>query len=495
MESITPGGSEKIPDSSPKQADFMEVRRRISGHTDDPIELENIIQILHREENLPVRVLRDCARELIQEKKRREKNKEMEDRLRNIAGTGNVVPIRLGRTHEKIGNWTEKLLINRDGDIKDCPANIITILQEHEYWSGRIKFNVVSNRIEIDGRSLLDVDLAGIMQWLALDMKMSVRSAAHVLLAARKVAEDHAYNPITEWLEGLPEWDGTLRLDTLFSDVFGTQQSPYSAHCAKTIFCSLIARAYRPGCVVRSVVILEGNEKIGKSQFVRDIGDPWSREILTSLENVVASAEIIQGLWVAELPELDSLVRTRESRVKAFITICIDRYREPYARVSEDRPRLTVFIGTVNPPDGRNQFREEEENTRWFPIPVIYYEREVFLSMREQLFAEALAYYRRHENDWWEAGEEVSNEAKKLREERTSQDPWTYEISNYLIGHAEVTISGIMDALEIPMDRRTKTMSQRIGTIIRGLGWDVKRSDYTSGRRVRMYTRCIEIGG
>ena len=41
---------------------------------------------------------------------------------------------------------------------------------------------------------------------------------AKILTAITKAADDRSYHPVREYLDGLPEWDGIPRVDTLLID-------------------------------------------------------------------------------------------------------------------------------------------------------------------------------------------------------------------------------------------------------------------------------------
>lgn len=420
--------------------------------------------------------------------------------FREQRGDEHANPITLGtlfKTSRQAGwrpsveDWKAKLLRNKAGELKDCPANQIMILSDHPHWKDRIRKNLLYGETEIDGIPIQDETLAEVAQWLALEMQLGVRSLSHTLAALQKVGNDHGYNPIQNFLDGLPAWDGTSRIDTLFPDFLGAEKSPYTAYVARVLLCGMVARAYTPGCIIRSVPILEGPEQIGKSHFVRDLGHPWSREVSTNVDSHVAVAEIIKGVWLAELMEMDAVSKAGAQRIKAFITTRNDRYRPAYGHVSIDHPRLAVFVGTINPSDAASQFREEDENTRFLPVVVSEYNADGFLSIREQLFAEAKAYLSAHTADWWLAPDDVRNKAAEVRAERTAQDPWIEKIEFFLSspGREEVTIPEIMELLEIPPERWNRSTTTRAGILLTRLGWRIRRSDCRNGNRIRVYFR------
>ena len=81
------------------------------------------------------------------------------------------------------------------------------------------------------------------------------------------------------------------------------------------------------------MVILEGPEGSGKTSLVRALGgDEWYTELTKGLDNKEIYM-LIQGAWVAEMAELDTLTRSEESRLKAFVTAKEDQYIPKYSNL------------------------------------------------------------------------------------------------------------------------------------------------------------------
>jgi putative DNA primase/helicase len=87
-------------------------------------------------------------------------------------------------------------------------------------------------------------------------------------------AQDNPVHPVHEYLESLT-WDGIPRLDHWTADYLGAQQNEYSACIGRYLPLAMVARVYKPGCMMRSVVILEGEQQVGKSSALRVLGAPW----------------------------------------------------------------------------------------------------------------------------------------------------------------------------------------------------------------------------
>lgn len=397
---------------------------------------------------------------------------------------------RLAGWKPAVENWQDGLLRTKDGEIKDCPFNVAQIIRRHPQWQDRIRRNLLTGRVEIDGEAMQESDIFACLEWCGSEARLGVRNISIVYATLNKIADEQGYNPVADYLNGLPAWDGTTRIDYLFADILGAAQGEYGAHVARVLFCGLVERAFTPGCIMRHVPVLVGPERIGKSRFVRDIGWPWSGEISSCLEGKQIM-EDIRGLWVAELMEMDALRKASASRIKAFISQRNDRYRPPYGHLSEDHPRVTCFVGTVNPNQAQALFQSDDENTRFYPLAVTGYDSAAFATVRDQIFAEALHIVARTPT-WWLESDPVEAVAEQERVERTIVDPWVEPIEDYLIGKQEVTIKNIMDdCLKIPLDRATNSEPTRIGKILNSLGWTIaRRTRASDGKRTRVYHRA-----
>jgi len=469
-------GNVNVIDLAEKKKDFMAIRAELRKCS-DPVEIAETVARLRVETGLTKQTLDRCVKEI--EKEKRDREREQRQQAKGSARS------------DALPGWMAQLLLNKEGEIKDCPANLVLIFENHPDWKGRIRKNLLTESTEIDGKPFNDDMLPEIARWLGVSLLVTARNLSHIYAVITKIGSDHGYHPIQDYLESLPPWDGTNRVDTLFSDFFGAEQSPYTAYVARSLLCSMVARAYTPGCIVRTVPILEGKENVGKSRFVRLLGEPWSKEISTSFDNQIAIAENIRGVWLGELMELDALSKADASRIKAFVTTTNDRHREPYQRVAADHPRMTVFVGTVNPNQAASQFKEEDENTRFLPLEVKELNAEAFIDAKPQLLAEAIVYLKDHPQDWWIMPADVHRAATEARGDRTEQDPWFYLVDSFLETRftGEVTVPDVLEALDVPREKWSRSAATRVGFLLRQCGWTVSRSDYTSGRRIRVYLK------
>ena len=108
-----------------------------------------------------------------------------------------------------------------------------------------------------------------------------------------------------------------------------------------------IARILAPGCKADHILVLEGEQGIGKSTAARTLAGEWFTDQLGEVGSKDASMQV-RGVWIVELFELGTLGRSKSAREKAFTSQQTERFRLPYGHRIAQVPRQCVFIGTTN---------------------------------------------------------------------------------------------------------------------------------------------------
>ena len=174
----------------------------------------------------------------------------------------------------------------------------------------------------------------------------------------------HTVSAVKDWLSALPAWDGVPRLDTLFVDYLGAEDTEYVRAVARKSFAAAVARAMQPGVKYDTMPILAGPQGIGKSTLLRVMGGAWFSDSLNTFEGKDAY-ELIQGSWILELGELNGLTKAEMNVVKQFLSKVADIFREPYGRRTAEHPRRCVFFGTTNEAEF---LRDKTGNRRFWPV-------------------------------------------------------------------------------------------------------------------------------
>ena len=257
-------------------------------------------------------------------------------------------------------------------------------------------------------------------------------------------ASPHSGFPFRDdFLEQLDGWDGVSRLDALFRDALGAENTELNRTAARAFLVGAIRRTYEPGAVHDWMPVLVGEQGLGKSRFLRALLPP-AMELEQYAENLDLSqspqqiAEGIGGAVIAEFSEMAGIKSVRATEgFKSFLSARNDRYRRPYHHEPSSNPRMWVGAGTANDeaipadPSGSRRYAAVQCGAvaDWEYVPKV----------RNQLWAEALALY----NDWLADGSPNPPPNLLPPELREAQ-----EVVNAWHTGGDATMESLVDALE-----------------------------------------------
>ena len=308
-------------------------------------------------------------------------------------------------TPETDGNWQLLLKRNRQtGEVKGTIDNVMLILEHDPRIRGKFALNEFTGRGElldmppwirkgdVAGRMWSDADSNGLYWWM--EKTWGITAKGNIDIALSNHASLHVFNPVQDYLTGL-KWDGQPRLDTLFIDYLGAEDTAYTRAVTRKTFVAAVARAMIPGSKFDNMLILCGPQGIGKSTILAKMSKGWFNDSIRTFEGKDA-AELLQGVWLIEVAELDAFRRTDVACIKQFLSLTADRYRQAYGRNVTEFKRRCVFFGTCNNTDF---LRDETGNRRFWPVDTRIQDpkKDVFTDLTnaeiDQIWAEARMRY------------------------------------------------------------------------------------------------------
>lgn len=308
-------------------------------------------------------------------------------------------------------NWISKLAVSpTTGRPAKTTDNVLVILENDPLLKGKLAFDEFANRglvlgvfpwgSSINGTAAqqwTDIDDAGLRHYL--ERTYGINGKERVYDAVALCLHKHAFNDVKNYLKGV-EWDEVKRLDTLLVDYLGAKDTPYTRAVIRKSMVAAVARAMTPGCKYDYMPILSGPQGLGKSTFLRLLGKRWYSDSLTTFEGKEAS-EMLQGIWINEIGELNGLSKSETNSVKQFLSRTEDIYREPFGRRTGIHPRQCVFFGTTNDTEF---LKDRTGNRRFWPVDcgVLQPTKNVFIDLDNevnQIWAEAYVY--------WQLGERL----------------------------------------------------------------------------------------
>ena len=327
------------------------------------------------------------------------------------------------------------------GEFSKTTKNVSILLKHDPNLAGRIHKNLFSdfligtaplpwgNRVNETGYfTWVDDDDAGLRMYV--ESVLGFRSREVIDDALRNHAITQGINPLKDYLQA-QSWDGVKRLDTIYVDYFGAEDSAYMRTIARKAFVAAVARVMCPGIKFDYMTVVNGPQGIGKSTFFKILGRDWFSDSLKTFEGKEA-AELLQGVWIIEVGELEAFNKSEINTVKQFLTKTDDQYRAAYARKTEKHPRQCVFFGTTN---NHEYLRDTTGNRRFWPVEAAVFKpkKSVFRDLEnevDQIWAEAYAY--------WVAGEtlylddKMEAQAELMRSSHMERDPLQGQIEEFL---------------------------------------------------------------
>ena len=392
---------------------------------------------------------------------------------------------------------------NKNGEPTKCLFNLLNYLKYPAYGLDRLfAYNAFSGQqvftrrapwhsaagFAHDGgaysRSITDTDLKMLKAYLSVNFNYEMPITV-LEEAVTVVGYSQSFHPVREYLSGLT-WDGISRLDTWLHRYAGADDSAYVRAVSRKMLVAAVRRVLWPGCQYDYVVVLEGQQGIGKSTICRIMGSPWVADFPMDPHDR-DTVQALQGKWLVELPEMALMKRHEMNALKAFITRPVDKCRPAFGRLSQEYPRQCVFIGTINPEADGSYLTDETGNRRFWPVRIRQLNKGALEAARDQLWAEAFLLAG---GTAWLAGhhkitaEETYMETKELdvaaaveAAKRMAEHPFTEAVAVWVERRAaegELFLTtrdifiGALGGIDNKMGQRE---SRGIAAVMRQLGW------------------------
>jgi len=340
-------------------------------------------------------------------------------------------------------SWLAKLAKDvRTGEILATAGNLKLIFEKDVNLADKLRRDVESDTIYVVADRLpWRMVPEGCAQWrdgddanlrIYLETKYGIAHKAKVDDALSASADAHPFDPLSEYLANLPAWDGKPRADSLLIDFMGAEDSAYTRAVTRKMLCAAVRRAKCPGCKFDHMLILEGDQGLGKSTILSKLAGNWFTDslTLTDIGDPKTAGEKIQGNWICEVAELDGMAKTSIERLKGFLSTPTDNYRAAYARRARKYRRRCIIVGTVNNLDG--YLRDATGNRRFWPVRVTRQFDQTLLDTDtvSQIWAETQILEATGEKLYLEGALEIS--ARKKQREAMETDPRESRVKSYL---------------------------------------------------------------
>ena len=319
--------------------------------------------------------------------------------------------------------------------------NVRQLVEHMPETRNKTGYNELTRLIEVDGEcydpKLLGADLRERIG-IAYDIEPGGKLNDAIVACARR----NSYNPVIDYFESLPKWDGVDRIGSILHDMMGSEDTMLAREMGLLFMRAMVARVYQPGIKFDLMLILSGDQGIGKSRFFEYIAPPNQHKEIMSIDDGKDSLIEIDTCVVAEMAELEAFRKSSSmEKLKAFVTRTADHFRMPYATTSQEFPRHCVFCGDTNSPAFLN---DNTGQRRWVPIkcgvtrptPMETWQDDKLIPWRQQVHAQSLALYKSEPNKPLILPKDVNDELRRAQSHYEIVDDRIGTIENWLMGKA-----------------------------------------------------------
>jgi len=164
------------------------------------------------------------------------------------------------------------------------------------------------------------------------------------------------------------KYDGGSYIEKLLPKYLGAEDNELNKWIMKHFMVGLVKRVLNPGCKFDEIMVLTGDQGIGKTSFIEKlaINPSWYCSL-----NSIKGKDAVSNLTGKIVVELEEFVALRNAKsadeAKLFISSRISTVRLPFERTSRDIPRTCILIATTNDATFLGDFSGER---RYLPVKV-----------------------------------------------------------------------------------------------------------------------------
>ena len=306
--------------------------------------------------------------------------------------------------------------------VVEQPQNVQTesvlIIEQFLNDNYRLRRNVLSGKVEFKSRAELSAEYRPLTQEAlnsiiiralreGLDEDCNPKADITMYVNSEEV---RLYNPVLDFLNDLPGWDGQNHVARLFSRIPGisSEQLAYLSIWLRSAVAHWLQLDTMHGNEV--VPVLIGAQGCGKTTFLRRLLPRQLREYYLdhlNLSNKFDKEMALTNNLLVNLDELEAIRPSQHAALKQTLSKNKVNGRPIFGRAQDDRPRYASFVSTTNNP---HPLTDATGSRRYIclTIPKGQFIDNVGDIDYEQLYAQVLYEIRQLEAPYWFNNEEVA---------------------------------------------------------------------------------------
>jgi len=161
------------------------------------------------------------------------------------------------------------------------------------------------------------------------------------------------YDPVNDYLDRLPRWDGVDRIKALAERVPNNQ--PHWEQYFRTWLLGMVAHWMGRSSLTGNALVplLIGRQGCGKSSFCRILLPPELRDYYNDRISFKNDTDLNLGLTsfaLINIDEFDKVTLRQQVLLKYLLSTADVKFRPPYGKAMKQYRRYASFIGTTNEP-------------------------------------------------------------------------------------------------------------------------------------------------
>jgi predicted P-loop ATPase len=394
------------------------------------------------------------------------------------------------RAEEYAQPWREDLQFSKNGSLSKRLANLDIIFKEDARFRGSIEMDEMTRGLYYKGVPATDAFAHRICAEFGEYYHGHPFRREEIVSAAMAYAETNTFHRVRNMLYSLPVWDGQHRIERIIPEILHTPPTETTQLMMRKFLIGAVRRPLDPGGQHDTVLVLVGKQGVGKSSFFRILGGEFHNDTPVDSDSKDRFLTI-QSSWIMELAELDGMTSLKTAQsLKGLITSAVDRFRPPYGKSTVINRRSCVMVGTTNT---TTFLMDPTGDRRYWPITMDgVLNRDLLVEWRDQILAEAMVLEAAGETHFMTIEEEETK--AELDHEFKSHDPWTEDVMGALqkiAGRGENLMDGVstkdlLDAMDVPIQTRNRSVDLRICTSMRAIGWESQQK-MVKGLRRRLW--------
>ena len=255
---------------------------------------------------------------------------------------------------------SKKLMINGEAVAASQEGTLVVELFLNENYrfrrnllNGRVEFMTLPESEGANWRPLTQEALNSILLKAEREHIVEKGSpSAHIKMYVQS-EEVPEFNPVLEFLNNLPQWDGKNHVAEVFSRLPGisTEQHHFLAIWIRSMVAHWLQMDMLHGN--ECVPTLIGDQGCGKTTFVRRLLPPQLRQYYLdhlNLSNKFDKEMALTNNLLVNLDELDAIRPSQHAALKQTLSKSKVNGRPIFGRAQEDRLRFASFVATTNNP-------------------------------------------------------------------------------------------------------------------------------------------------